>query len=168
MGTRGGLSVHVTEMNSAPCGGRPGLSNRFGAALWLADTLFALLDQGVAQVDVHTWNHARYAPFALTTQGVRARAPFTGLLAFAKAAPSGSRLAHVHVRGSHGLRAWATVDHSGTKRVLLIAPHAVHAHVARRCARLWLATARGRKTRRTCSGRIALPAGSVAVLAFEN
>jgi hypothetical protein len=165
---RHALPMQVTEMNSAPCGGRPGLSNRFAAALWLADTLFALLDHGVAQVDVHTWNHARYAPFALAAHGVRARPPFAGLLAFAKAAPSGSRLVGVRVRGGNGLRAWATVDKSGTKRVLLIAPRAVRARVARRCARLWLATARGRKTRRTCFGRIALPATSVAVLTYST
>jgi hypothetical protein len=158
------LPLRVTELNSAACGGRSGLSNRFPAALWLADTLFALARRGVAQVDVHTWNHARYAPFALTGDHARARPPFAGLLAFARGAPSGSRLASVRVRDGHGLRAWATVDAHGVRRILLIAPHAVRASVGGGCSRLWRASSRGTSVRRTCSSRISLPATSLAVM----
>jgi len=62
---RANLPWRVTELQSAVCGGRPGLSDGRTAALWLTDTLFALLRLGAAQADVHTWDHARYALFAL-------------------------------------------------------------------------------------------------------
>jgi hypothetical protein len=94
------------------------------------------------------------------------------MAAFARAAPAGSHLVDVMVRGAGGartaaLRAWATVDRRGTQRVALLAPEAVRAEVvapARRCARLW----RPRRTVRVCprQGRyhVVLGPASVAVL----
>jgi len=67
---RRGLAVRVSELNSAVCGGRRGVSDRPAAAVWLADLLFALVNRGVQQADVHTWVHAVYAPF--TPTGARA------------------------------------------------------------------------------------------------
>ena len=126
---RHGLPVRVTELNSAACGGRPGLSDSPAAALWLTDTLFALLRDGVDQADVHTWAHARYAPFDVAGTRATARPPLTAMLAFARAAPPMSRL--VATGGRLGaLRAWATVDRVGTVRVALIAPRAVRAQLA--------------------------------------
>jgi hypothetical protein len=170
LGRRHGLPVRLTEFNSAACGGRPGLSDSFGAALWLTDTLFALLRQGLDQADVHTWAHARYAPFDVSGTRARARPPLTGMLAFARAAPPGSRL--IATGGKLGpLRAWATIDAARTVRVALIAPRAVRARVAlgdARCGEVWVATARRRSTTSVCprGGRIAigLPARSLAVL----
>jgi hypothetical protein len=171
LGHRRRLPVRVTELNSAACGGRPGLSDSFVSALWLTDTLFALLREGVDQADVHTWAHARYAPFdvAAATRA-RARPPLAAMLAFARAAPPGSRL--IAVGGTLGaLRAWATIDPRGTVRVALIAPSAVRAEVATggtRCGHAWVATARRRSMARLCPRRgrmtIALPARSLAVL----
>jgi len=48
---RANLPWRVTELQSAVCGGRPGLSDGRTAALWLTDTLFALLRLGAAQAD---------------------------------------------------------------------------------------------------------------------
>lgn len=119
--------LRVTELNSAVCGGRRGLSNTRAAAVWLADILFSLVAHGVQQADVHTWNHAIYAPFAPDGRRMLARPPLRGLEAFAAAAPAGSRLAAVRVSGP--IRAWATRDRAGVVRVLLLAPRAVRVHL---------------------------------------
>jgi hypothetical protein len=167
------LPLRVTELNTAACGGRRGLSDAFPAALWLTDTLFALLREGVVQADVHTWNHARYAPFAVghASGSASARPPLAGMAAFARAAPPGARLVAVRVRRNRALRAWATVDGRGTARLALIAAGAARVSVAtgrRPCASVWVATARGARTDRVCPrhGRtaVALPARSLAVL----
>jgi hypothetical protein len=163
-------ALRVTELNSAACGGRAGLSERFGSALWLADTLFALQSRGVQQADVHTWLHARYAPFTIRGNRVVARPGLVAMRAFARAAPAGSHLVDAPVTRSGGLRAWATADGHGTTRVALIAPFAVRARVriAGRavCARLWLARAgHTAARRRVCAPyRLRLPARSLAVL----
>jgi hypothetical protein len=170
LGRRRGLPVRVTELNSAACGGRPGVSDSSAAALWLTDTLFALLREGVDQADVHTWAHARYALFDVAGARARARPLLTGLLAFARAAPPGSRL--IATRGRPGaLRVWATIDRSRTIRVALIAPETVVVRIAAsRCAMAWVASRQGRNTARVCprDGRvtIALPARTIAVLRF--
>jgi hypothetical protein len=169
-----GLPLRVTELNSAACGGRAGLSDSFASALWLTDTLFALQRLGARQAAVHTWLHARYAPFVPRGGRVAARPELYGMLAFARAAPRGSRLARASVTHPHGLRSWATVDGAGTTRVALIAPAAVAATVrtgrAAACGDLWLAVAgRGPSTRRVCSPyRLRLPARSLAVLTFTR
>ena len=170
LGRRYGLPVRVTELNSAACGGRPGLSDTFVSALWLTDTLFALLREGVDQADVHTWTHARYASFDVAGTRARARPSLDAMLAFARAAPPGSRL--IAVGGKLGaLRAWATSDARGTARIALIAPSAVRAEVAvggTGCGEAWVATAQRRSTTRVCARRgriaIALAARSLAVL----
>ncbi|MEA2444988.1 MAG: hypothetical protein QOJ12_2280 [Thermoleophilales bacterium] len=164
------LPLRVTELNSAACGGRAGLSERFGSALWLTDTLFALQRVGAQQTDVHTWLHARYAPFVPRGAGVDARPEFFGMLAFARAAPRGSRLAVTAVDQPRGLRTWATVDDRGVTRVALIARAAVSANVRTghdaACADLWLVSAgHGPSRRRVCPPyRVRLAARSLAVL----
>ncbi len=165
-----GLPVRVTELNSAACGGRPRWSDTFPAALWLTDTLFALLRDGVDQADVHTWAHARYAVFDVAGTRATGRPGLTSMLAFARAAPPLSRLVATRVRRGP-LRAWATIDRRGTVRVALVARGAVRARLATGrsgCAHVWLAGARGRGSERSCprGGRlpIELPADSIAVV----
>ena len=135
---RRGLPLRVAELNSAPCGGAPGVSDSFAAALGLTDALFALLREGADAVDVQTWDGAVYAPFARAGGAVRARPPLYGMLAFARAAPRGSRLVPVRLRDAGAVRAWATVDPRGTVRVALLAA----TDAAR--ARVRLAVAAGR------------------------
>ena len=160
------LPVRVDELNSAACGGRPRFSDSRAAALWLADTLFAILRAGAAGADVHTWRGALYAPFRVSGSRIVARPPLAGMLAFARAAPVGSRLIGVTVRGGAGLRAWATVDPAGTERVALLAPQAAHVviHGLRPggCARVWRTPAQ--HLRRTCAAALDLPARSMAVV----
>ena len=163
---RRGLALRVTELNSAVCGGRRGISDRFTSAVWLADMLFALVDRDVRQVDVHTWDHALYAPFAVRGDRVHARPVFTGMRAFARAAPAGSRLVATRVTG--GVRARATRDAAGTVRVALIAPRRASVNVTvprRRCTVVWIASTRGARTGR-CARSLRLPARSLAVVVF--
>jgi hypothetical protein len=127
---RARLPLRVTELNSAACGGRAGLSDTPAAALWLADTLFALLRLGAAGADVHTWDGARYAPFAVRAEPAAARPPLAGMRAFARAAPTGSRLVATHVTGGDRLRAWATAGRRGAVRIALLAPRPAIARVA--------------------------------------
>jgi hypothetical protein len=160
--------MRVTELNSAACGGRAGVSDTFAAALWLTDTLFALLHDGADQADLHTWAHARYAPFETIGTQARARPPLTGMRAFARAAPTASRLVSVDIGHAGRLRAWATVDAGGTVRVTLIAPVAVRAQVVMPgagCGHAWVANAGGETVQPVCARTsIALAAQSLAVV----
>jgi hypothetical protein len=171
LGHARGLPVRVTELNSAACGGRPGWSNTFTAALWLTDTLFALAHDGVDQADVHTWAHARYALFDVTGNRAVPRPPLTAMLAFARATPPGSRLVPARTSPGAPLRAWATVDAQRRVRVALIARGAVRASIADPgggCVSLWIASRVGHRVVRRCSaaGRVsvALPPRSLAVV----
>jgi hypothetical protein len=165
---RRGLPVRVTELNSAACGGRRGISDSFASALWLTDTLFALLRDGVAQADVHTWAHARYSVFTVAGTRAAARPLLTGMSAFAHAAPPESRLLRTTARAG-ALRVWATLDRRGAERVVLVAPDAVTARVrASRRATAWLAGRLGTREVRVCPRRgrltIGLYARTMAVL----
>jgi hypothetical protein len=184
IGREEGLPVSVSELNSAACGGRPGLTDQPVAALWTADTLLALARAGARSADLHTWAGAAYAPFVVAADGrVTAKPPLTGLLAFARAAPSGSRLARTITSGA--VRGGATVDRSGTVRLLLITRRPATATLrvtragsteARRtpCATAWQAPPSGRpRTTRVCpaaDGTLSLPmpATSVAVVTIPR
>ncbi|HEY6757845.1 MAG TPA: hypothetical protein VI318_00065 [Baekduia sp.] len=178
------LPVRVAELGSAPCGGRPGLSDAPAAALWTADTLFALLREGLRGADLHTWAGATYAPF--TTSGssdAQARPPLNGMLAFARAAPTGSRLVRAMTSGA--VRGGATIDHHGTVRTLLIARRATTATIRlttvggttqhRPCGSLWVTspTTHSRRSTRSCPSAagdyvVRLPPMSASVLTVSN
>jgi hypothetical protein len=115
------LPLWVAELNSAPCGGAPGASDTFAAALWVTDALFALLRAGADRAAVHTFDGAVYAPFARAGAAVTARPLLAGMLAFARAAPRGARLTPVRIADGGRLRAWATTGPDGTVRVALLA-----------------------------------------------
>jgi hypothetical protein len=132
------LPLWVAELNSAPCGGAPGASDTFAAALWLTDALFALLRAGADRAAVHTFDGALYAPFARAGATVTARPLLTGMLAFARAAPRGTRLTPVRIAGRDRLRAWATTAPDGTVRVALLAA------VDAKAVRVRIATGAGR------------------------
>ncbi|MFL5272621.1 MAG: hypothetical protein ACJ79E_11235 [Anaeromyxobacteraceae bacterium] len=178
------LPLDVAELNSAPCGGAPGVSDSFASALWLADALFTLARAGADRVDVHTWDGAVYAPFARRGAEVVPRPPFSGMLAFARAAPRGSRLVPVSVAGNSRLRAWATTARHGTVRVALIAatkgkrvPVRIAVGAGRPCATVRITSAPSlaarsgivdRPARPVCARggalALALPAPSIAVV----
>ena len=47
------VAIALAETNSASCGGMPGVSNAFAAALWGIDTLFSAAEGGFAGVNFH-------------------------------------------------------------------------------------------------------------------
>src|SRR5262249_34902335 len=102
------LPLWVAELNSAPCGGAPGAGDSFTAALWLPARLFAPPRRGAARADAHPSAGAVYAPFAVRGATATPRPPYYGMLAFARAAPRGSRVVPVTVDGGNRVRAWAT------------------------------------------------------------
>ena len=46
-------TLRVDELNAVTCGGEPGVSDTFAAALWELDTQFWMASTGVDAVDVH-------------------------------------------------------------------------------------------------------------------
>jgi hypothetical protein len=132
IGRRAGAPVHLAEMNSATCGGVPGISDAFASALWAPGALFEMAHAGVGGVDLHSWPRAPYAPFAFTTPRAgatraHARPLYYGLLLFAAAAGHGSRLLPTQVSTDSGVRAWATLTRSGGLRVVAVNPSSTNA-----------------------------------------
>jgi hypothetical protein len=174
---RSGLPLRVSELNSAACGGRPHLSNSPAGALWLTDTLFSILRLGADGADVHTWRGASYAPFAVAAGHVAPRPSLEGMLAFARAAPAGSRLVDVTVNGGDDdVRAWATTDAHRVIRLALLAPDATRVAVASGgrtgCATVWRSPTQPRRavcTRPTARRyAISLPPRSLAVITLPR
>jgi hypothetical protein len=129
------VAFRVDEMNSVACSGKQGISDTYASALWVADALFAMAAEGVTGVNLHTFTGARYRLFGLARssgQWAATVAPeYYGALLFVRAAPPGSRLLHVSLRGASGsVRAWATLGgHPRAIRVLLINDSPSRSHV---------------------------------------
>ena len=119
-----GLALRSDELNSVACGGKRGVSDTFASALWVLDTLFNMARVGVDGVNIHTFRTAVYQPFSFThsSRGWRAHvAPmYYGMLMFARAAPTGSRLLPTYPASSQALRIWATRAPDGIVRVAVI------------------------------------------------
>jgi hypothetical protein len=139
IGHRAGVAVRVTEMNSATCGGVPGISDTFASALWAPDALFAMARAGVTGVDLHSWPGAPDAPFAFSTErggGTRAQARplFYGLLLFAIAVGHDSRLLPAQASGDGAVHAWATLTRIGGVHLVVVNASAARVIVALRGA----------------------------------
>jgi hypothetical protein len=119
-----GLSLRIDELNSVSCGADRAVSQTFGSALWVLNTLFEMLRVGIHGVNIHTFPGAGYELFHITHPAGRwqaAIAPeYYGLLLFARAAPAGSRLLEVTNPAGGSVRIWATRAGDGTVRVLLV------------------------------------------------
>ncbi|MHB8690278.1 MAG: glycosyl hydrolase family 79 C-terminal domain-containing protein [Solirubrobacteraceae bacterium] len=119
-----GIPLRVDEMGAVSCGGQAGVSDTFATALWALDVQFELARAGLDGVNIHT-------RVALVNQLFSFRrvhrvweghiAPeYYGLLAFAQAAPAGSRLLRVLGVPDGPVRVWATGGPERTERVVLI------------------------------------------------
>jgi hypothetical protein len=119
-----GVSVRVSEINSATCGGAQGVSDSFAAALWGADVLFGMAEAGVVGVNFHSWSGAWFSPVSFTAgpSGAVAtvRPLLYGMLLFDRAVPNGAHLLRVAQRRADTVKVWATRDVSGTVRVAVI------------------------------------------------
>ena len=83
-----GVPYRICEVNSFSGGGRPGVSDTFGAALWALEYMFELAAAGCSGVNMETGvNHrgfvSSYSPIADDEHGhYRAAPEFYGMLAF--------------------------------------------------------------------------------------
>lgn len=119
--------VRITETNSAACSGRAGITDTYAASLWMADWLFLMAAQGFEGVNVHTAGN--YTPFVFgydTDHFVGlARAPYYGMLLFARATADRARLLirttlTARARSDAPVHVWATTDRDGHARVLVV------------------------------------------------
>jgi hypothetical protein len=121
---RHGIPLRIDEMNTNSCGSSHGVTDTFASALWALDALFAMAGAGADGVNVHTYPKATYELFSFARSSGQWHgqvAPeYYGLLAFALAAPPGSRLLHVSGAATQGVRAWATRGRDGHIRIALI------------------------------------------------
>ena len=81
----------ICETNSFCGGGKPGVSDTFGAALWVLDFMFSLASAGCAGVNIETGVNqlgfiSSYSPIGDDERGTHsAKAEYYGMLAFAQA-----------------------------------------------------------------------------------
>ncbi len=118
------LQLRIDEINSVSCGADPSVSKTFAAALWALDAMFELARAGIDGVNIHTFPGAGYELFEVTQSNgrwlARVEPEYYGLLAFAQAAPAGSRLLPISGSSDGSLKSWATRAPDGTIHVALI------------------------------------------------
>ena len=120
-----GVPYRICEVNSFSGGGRPGVSDAFGAALWVLDYMCLLASYGCAGVNVQTGVNQRgfissYSPIGDDEQGhYHATPEFFGMLAFA-AAGGGEMLRVTWDPGTANATAYAFRSSAGEMRAVLI------------------------------------------------
>jgi hypothetical protein len=86
-----GVPFRICEVNSFSGGGRPGVSDTFGSALWALDYMFRLASFGCSGVNIETGLNqlgfvSSYSPIGDDEQGHFSAKPiYYGMLAFAQA-----------------------------------------------------------------------------------
>ncbi len=120
---RYGKLARLDEINGITCGGYGGVSNAFGSALWVLDTLFELDKVGVDGVNIQTVPGSVqeiFGPVAGNGGSMVVNPEFYGLMMFAQAAPAGSQLITIAATPPSGVHLWATRATDGTVHVVLI------------------------------------------------
>jgi hypothetical protein len=113
------LPWRIAETNSVYAGGRPGVSDTLGAALWGAELMFQIAAAGGAGVNFHAGEDKIYTPISHAGGGaLSARAPYYGMLMFAQA-PGALVPTKLHSSGA-ALAAYAVRAGSGTLRLVVI------------------------------------------------
>ena len=121
-----GLPFHVGESNTISCGGRAGLSDAFGAALWGVDYFLALAAAGVARVNVHHGcPTAHYSPLLLNASAgtLTVRPIFYALWAVANVSASvGATAVSSSITNADAapVRVHTLLDAAGTWRVVAV------------------------------------------------
>jgi hypothetical protein len=118
-----GAPLRVDELNGITCGGKAGFSNSFGEALWALNVLPALWRAGVQGVNFQTvdgdLNQVFTARHSASGWSVSVEPVYYGLLAFAGAAPAGSRLLRISNSGLAHFYQFAVRAPDGSERVVL-------------------------------------------------
>jgi hypothetical protein len=119
------VPYRICETNSFCGGGKPGISDSFGAALWVLDFMFQLAYAGCAGVNIETGVNqlgfvSSYSPIRQDERGAFFATPeYYGMLAFAQA----SRGALVSVdcaAGGANIAAYAVAGENGSLSVTVI------------------------------------------------
>ncbi len=90
------LPYRICETNSFCGGGKPGVSDTFGSALWVLDFMFKLASAGASGVNMETGVNqlgfiSSYSPIADDDHGIYTAAPeYFGMMAFAQASQDAS------------------------------------------------------------------------------
>jgi hypothetical protein len=113
-----GLKVRMAETNSVYEGGKPGISDTLGAALWGIDLMFTLAQAGWLGINFHGGVGNYYSPIAQTLSGpFEPRPLYYAMLLFAYA----GRGSLVPIRGQGtSLRAFAIRGTGNERRVVLV------------------------------------------------
>ena len=120
------VPVFIGEGNSISCGGYAGVSDAWGAALWVVDALFAMAAVGIQRWNFHGMPGGPYAVFDFPSEAAedaQVRPIFYGLLGFARAV-GGGRAVQRKVRALAStnplIKCWAVSTPGGGARVVLI------------------------------------------------
>jgi hypothetical protein len=117
------------ELSSISDAGVAGISNAFESALWSMDTMFEYANVGVDGVNWEASNGNYDEPFTfgnttlsgITTYTLNSVAPlYYGLLLYQEATQNLAHLLPVTLSTPANLKAWATLDASGTPRLVVI------------------------------------------------
>jgi hypothetical protein len=118
-----GKPLRVDEINGITCGGKAGVSNSFGEALWALNVLPALWRAGVQGVNfqsvygaLNQMIHARHSASGWT---VSVQPEYYGLLAFAGVAPAGSHLLRISDSGLARFYQFAVRAPDRSERIVL-------------------------------------------------
>lgn len=113
-----GVPYRICEVNSFSGGGRPGVSDTFGAALWVLEYMFELALAGCSGVNLETGVNQRgfvssYSPIGDDEKGqYRATPEYYGMLAFAQAGKGNVVRCEVDAKGRN-VSAYATRQVAG-------------------------------------------------------
>jgi hypothetical protein len=118
-----GKPLRVDEINGITCGGKAGLSNSFGEALWALNVLPALWQAGVQGVNIQSiygdLNQVIHAHHSRSGWRLTVQPEYYGLRAFAEAAPAGSHLLRISHPGLAHFFQFAVRAPDGSERVVL-------------------------------------------------
>lgn len=118
------VPYRICETNSFSGGGKPGVSDNFGSALWVLDYMFTLAWGGASGVNLETGINqlgfvSSYSPIADDLKGDYSASPdYYGMLAFAQTGP-GERLSLECDRDGVNLDAYA-IEQEGERLTLTI------------------------------------------------
>ncbi len=135
-----GVPYRICETNSLCGGGKPGVSDTFGAALWALDFMLSLAWAGAAGVNIETGMNqlgwiSWYSPIGDDRHGAYSSKPeYYAMLAFAQAI-RGQRLALDLENGGVNLTAYATGDETGMRVAVVNKDAAANARVTVMCGR---------------------------------
>jgi hypothetical protein len=113
-----GVAFRINEVNSFSGGGKPGVSDTFGSALWCLDYMFNLASHGCEGVNMETDINqlgfvSHYSPIVHDSEGrCTARPEYYGMLAFAMAGKREMLKVTLEKTGIN-LSAYATRDNEG-------------------------------------------------------